>query len=34
MDKIRIHQMLEKMTEWCLCEMEKGKEQVCTEELG
>lgn len=34
MDKKRIHSMLEKMTEWCLSEMEKGKDQVCTEEMG
>lgn len=34
MDKKRIHEMLEMMTSWCLGEMQKGKEQVCTEELG
>lgn len=34
MDKIRIHEMLECMTKWCLSELEKGKEQVCIEEMG
>lgn len=34
MDKKRIHEMLEIMTEWCLGEMHKGKEHVCTDELG
>lgn len=35
MDKKRIHEMLEKMTEWTLSEMEsKGKEQIDTEEMG
>lgn len=35
MDKKRIHEMLEKMTEWSLCEMQsKGKEGVDTKEMG
>lgn len=34
MDKIRIHEMLEKMTEWCLSELNKGKECVNTCEMG
>lgn len=35
MDKKRIHSMLETMTQWVESEINsKGKEQVCTEELG
>lgn len=35
MDKKRIHEMLEKMTEWALSEMQsKGKEGVDTKEMG
>lgn len=35
MDKKRIHEMLEKMTEWSLSEMQsKGKEGVDTKEMG
>lgn len=34
MDKYRIHEMLEKMTEWCLSEMGKGVECVNTDEMG
>lgn len=35
MDKMRIHEMLEKMTEWSLSEMQaKGKEGVDTKEMG
>lgn len=34
MDKKRIHSMLETLTQWCEAELQKGKECVCTEEMG
>lgn len=34
MDKMRIHEMLERMTEWCLNEISKGVECVDTAEMG
>lgn len=30
----RIHKMLETLTEWAECELDKGKECVCTAEMG
>lgn len=34
MDIMRIHEMKETLTEWAKNELEKGKECVCTEEMG
>lgn len=34
MDLMRIHKMQEKLTEWALCEFEKGKECVCVDEMS
>lgn len=34
MDLMRIHEMKERLTEFALCEVNKPKEHICTQELG